>query len=71
LLHGDRNGVTTIPLEIAAEVADACAEFVAAEQVVLDYVKSGRVDADGYARAFRESRERIESLRRRLSRKRT
>jgi 4-hydroxy-4-methyl-2-oxoglutarate aldolase len=71
LLHGDRNGVTTIPLEIAAEVADACAEFVAAEQVVLDYVKSGRVDADGYARAFRESRERIEALRRRLSRKRT
>ena len=70
LLHGDRNGVTTIPLEIAAEVADACAEFVAAEQVVLDYVKSGRVDADGYARAFRESRERIEALRRRLSRKR-
>jgi len=69
LLHGDRNGVTTIPLEIAAELAEACEEFVAAEQVVLDYVKSGRVDQDGFARAFRESRERIEALRRRLSRK--
>src|SRR5437588_901326 len=28
LLHGDRNGVTTIPAEIAPEVAGACAEFV-------------------------------------------
>lgn len=36
LLHGDCNGVTTIPLEIAGEVADAAAEFVAAEQVMLD-----------------------------------
>lgn len=68
LLHGDCNGVTTIPLEIAAELADACQEFVAAEQVVLDYVKSGRVDHDGFVRAFRESRERIEALRRRLRR---
>jgi len=71
LLHGDRNGVTTIPLEIASELADACEEFVAAEQIILDYVKSGRVDSSGYARAFRESRERIEALRRRLSRQRT
>src|SRR6478672_930773 len=27
LLHGDRNGVTTIPLEVASEVAHACADF--------------------------------------------
>src|ERR1700730_11237875 len=36
LLHGDRNGVTTIPGEIAAAVAEACSEFMAAEAVVLD-----------------------------------
>src|SRR5437667_6605051 len=35
LLHGDRNGVTTIPPEIAAAVADACPEFMSAEAVVL------------------------------------
>lgn len=70
LLHGDRNGVTTIPLEIASELADACPEFVAAEQIVLDYVKSGSVNSRGYAQAWRESRERIENLRRRLSRRR-
>lgn len=40
LLHGDENGVTTIPTEIASEVADACEEFVQAERHVLDYVQS-------------------------------
>ncbi|MEX2186906.1 MAG: RraA family protein [Pirellulales bacterium] len=39
LLHGDANGVTNIPLDIAAEVADVAAEFVAAEAIVLDYVR--------------------------------
>lgn len=40
LLHGDANGVTSIPLDIAAEVADACAEFLAAEEIVMSYVKA-------------------------------
>ena len=40
LLHGDANGVTNIPLDIASEMADIAAEFVAAEQIVLDYVRS-------------------------------
>src|SRR3954463_7505448 len=39
LLHADANGVTTIPLEIASEVADAAAELVTAESIVLDYLK--------------------------------
>lgn len=40
LLHGDANGVTNIPLDIAADVADISAEFAAAESIVLDYVRS-------------------------------
>src|SRR5581483_1424921 len=56
LLHGDRNGVTTIPLEIAARVATACADYVAAEQVVLDYLRSGKVDAKGLGAARNECR---------------
>ena len=40
LLHGDANGVTNIPQEIAAEVADAAEEFVAAEAIILNYVKA-------------------------------
>jgi regulator of RNase E activity RraA len=66
LLHGDRNGVTTIPVAIAAAVAEACAEFMQAEQVVLDYVKSGKVDPKGYRAAFKECRDRIESLGRKI-----
>jgi len=38
LLHGDANGVTNIPLDIAADVADVAQPFVDAEKVVLDYV---------------------------------
>jgi regulator of RNase E activity RraA len=48
LLHGDRNGVTTIPTELAGALADGCPEFMAAEAVVLDYLKAGKVDAKGY-----------------------
>jgi regulator of RNase E activity RraA len=40
LLHGDANGVTNIPIEIAAELADITGEFAAAERIVLDYVQS-------------------------------
>src|ERR1051326_760750 len=49
LLHADANGVTTIPLEIASEIADAAAEYVKAESIVLDYLKSGRPEAKAFA----------------------
>lgn len=48
LLHADANGITTIPLEIAAEVAQVAAEFCAAEAIVLDYLKRGTPDANGF-----------------------
>jgi regulator of RNase E activity RraA len=66
LLHGDRNGVTSIPLDIAAAVAEACREFMAAEAVVLDYLRAGRLDPKGFAAARNECRDRIEALARRL-----
>src|SRR5215471_11930278 len=34
LLHADANGVTTIPLDIAPEIAGAAAEYVKAEAIV-------------------------------------
>jgi regulator of RNase E activity RraA len=66
LLHGDRNGVTTVPNELASAVAQACPEYVAAEAVVLDYLRAGRVDPKGYAAARNECRDRIDKLARRL-----
>ncbi len=68
LLHGDRNGVTTIPLEIAPAVADACAEFMAAEAVVLDYLKHGGADSKKFAAARQECHDRIDALARKLKR---
>jgi regulator of RNase E activity RraA len=62
LVHGDLNGVTTIPNELASAVAHACPEFMAAEAVVLDYCRSGNVDPKGFAAAHKECRSRIESL---------
>ncbi len=41
LLHGDANGVTTVPLDIAADVADVCPEFAATESLVIDCAQSG------------------------------
>src|SRR5579884_3852953 len=66
LLHGDRNGVTSVPNELASAVAHACPEYVAAETVVLDYCRSGKVDPKGFAEAQKECRARIEALARRL-----
>lgn len=62
LLHGDGNGVTSIPHEIAAEVAEAAAEFVAAEAVALEFLKSGSKDPKQYAEAREEARRRIAVL---------
>lgn len=66
LLHADRNGVTTIPNEIASEVAHACAELVAAEQIVLDYLKTPGINPKGYGEARKECKNRIDALAKRL-----
>ena len=66
LLHGDRNGVTTIPNEIASAVAQACPELAAAENIVLNYLKAGKLDPRGFTAARNECRDRIEALARRL-----
>jgi regulator of RNase E activity RraA len=66
LIHGDRNGVTTIPNQLASAVAGSCAEFMAAEAVILDYLRAGRVDARGFAAAQKECRDRIDALARKL-----
>lgn len=55
LLHGDVNGVTGIPLKIAAAIADITPEFIAAEGIVLDYVRApGPKSPAGLAAARKE-----------------
>ena len=51
LIHADCNGVATIPLDIAADVADVAAEFASAEAIVLDYLKSGKPEVNAFSQA--------------------
>ncbi len=62
LLHGDANGVTTIPLEIAAEVADISAEYAAAEAVVIEAAQSGGASLQDLRDAYGEMSRRISQL---------
>jgi regulator of RNase E activity RraA len=66
LLHGDCNGVTTIPLEIASEIPDACVELAKAEQVVLDYVRGPNPTPAGLSAVRKESAALMAELGRRL-----
>ena len=66
LLHGDRNGVTTIPHEVASEIPQACREWLAAEDVVLKYVKGGKPTPQGLTEARNECAAMIAQLSKRL-----
>jgi 4-hydroxy-4-methyl-2-oxoglutarate aldolase len=69
LLHGDGNGVTSIPPEIAAEVADIGDEFIAAEEIMLDYVKApGEKDREEFSRLREQFSEVVEQLKSRVAR---
>ena len=66
LIHGDRNGVIIIPNQLASATAHACPELAAAESIVLDYLKSGKIDPKGYGAARKECKNRIDELARKL-----
>lgn len=69
LLHGDANGVARIPLEIAGELGDVAAEFVAAEEPMIAYAKSpGDKSIAHWAGLRKEFQESISKLTKRVSR---
>jgi 4-hydroxy-4-methyl-2-oxoglutarate aldolase len=70
LLHGDANGVTSIPIEIAGEVADIAGEFLAAEEIVMKYVKGpGEKSAARMNELRKEFQAMVAALTKRVSRK--
>ena len=70
LLHGDANGVTNIPLDIADEVADVSKDFLDAENIILSYVKGdGEKTVGGFVERQNEFRSVIQKVRERVSRK--
>lgn len=66
LLHGDCNGITTIPAEIASEVPGVCDEIIKAEQIILDYVRSKNINSAGFEQARKACADAISNLSKRL-----
>src|SRR5512136_1927307 len=70
LIHGDCNGVTTIPNDIATEIAGIGDEFVAAEAVILEAMHQPNPSIVTLKAARAEAGSRIDALRKRISRTR-
>src|SRR5262245_35674069 len=70
LLHADANGVTNIPIEIASDVAEIAGDFLAAEEIVMRYVKSpGEKSAARYNELRKEFQSSVAALTKRVARK--
>ena len=66
LLHGDRNGVTTIPSEIVPYLAKGCREYLNAEKEMITKMSSEQLDLPALRRAEDEIVERLDELKSRL-----
>lgn len=66
LLHGDRNGVTSIPLEIAGPVARSCPGFLQLEEVLFKYLRQGQPTIEGFKAANAESKALLAELARKI-----
>ena len=67
LLHGDCNGVTTIPLDIAHAIPYACSEYLKHEALVLDPLRAGNTDIPRHQQAIAEMGRRLGKLKEELS----
>ena len=66
LLHGDCNGVTTIPKEIAGEVSRLCTPFAAIEAELMRSIQSSGRDLQAVCRAREKSFSQTQELKKRL-----
>ncbi len=69
LLHADRNGVSTIPHDIAAEMADIGDAFVAAENFILEAVRGASPTPDKLRAAQKEAGAAMAKIRAQVTRK--
>jgi regulator of RNase E activity RraA len=66
LIHADANGVVSIPLSIAAQVAEACEEFVATEKSIMDFLEGKEITPSDYRHAWEKTQEEFDLLSARL-----
>jgi len=71
LLHADRNGVTMIPKDIAAELADIGDAFIAAENVIIEAVRRSGVTGKALRDATAEKDAQVAVLHKQVSRARS
>lgn len=71
LLHADRNGVTMIPKDIAAELADIGDAFIAAENVIIEAVRRPGVTGKALRDATAEKDALTAALHKQVSRARS
>jgi 4-hydroxy-4-methyl-2-oxoglutarate aldolase len=69
LLHADRDGITQIPADIAAEIPDAAAEFMESERVFLEVLRQPNVTMEQFKAARAESKALQKRLGQRISRR--
>lgn len=62
LLHGDRNGVTSIPHGIAGAVSRLCKSFLQTEDVLFKYLRSPNPTIEGYKQVAVESKAMLAEL---------
>lgn len=66
LIHADLNGVAVIPRAVAERLPDACAEFVAAEQIILRALREPGVTIAALRAAISSADAAMDALRARL-----
>ena len=68
-LHGDRNGVTTIPVDIASELADIADAFVAAENLIISAALGKKPTVKDLEAARVESKAQVEAIAKQLKKR--
>lgn len=63
LLHGDANGVTSIPLEYARQIAECCPTYVEAEEELMGHVNAETLSDDSIGEHLAHFSKRLETLR--------
>ncbi len=62
LIHGDCNGVTTIPIQIAKKVAQVAKLYMEAEALILNYLEQDKVTPQGLAQAQIQCKDQLKKI---------
>ena len=67
VLHADANGVVSIPYDIVEQVAGACGDFVAAEEIALSYMEKSDATPQGLRDVLTGMKSRFQEIAKQLN----